>query len=201
MNSGSGKRCDLPQDFFSDDEPVTAKEIVRPRGMKPPSRTAAKDDDEFLKLVSTTSKKIVDRAARRKAKPKTIAASSFDRSLVEVDEMIRSGDWDNARASHLVALYDRLHVRCYKVECTELGPSERYNAAMMAANVVKRHFGGEYVEAAAFMRWVWEKEIKDEKWRRDHERFNARRIGYRLMFSGSMITDYRLYLARRSHNT
>ena len=115
--------------------------------------------------------------------------------------MIRSGDWDNARASHLVALYDRLHVRCYKVECAELGPSERYNAAMMAANMVKRHFGGEYVEAAAFMRWVWEKEIKDEKWRRDHERFNARRIGYRLMFSGSMITDYRLYLARRSHNT
>lgn len=187
--------CNIPESLFSDDEETTTTS----RKVKTKTRAGAKSDDdaEFMQLVDSTSKKL----ERRKNKSKTIAASSFDRSLAEVDEMIKTGDWDKARATHLVALYDRLHFRCYKVEASELGPAERYNAAMMAANLVRREFGGEYPEAAEFMRWAWEREISAEKWRRDNNRMHARRLGVRLMFGGALLTDYRLYLARRSHNT
>ncbi len=193
MTNSSGARCDLSESLFEDEDEKT---ITRPKRVQ--SKPATDDvSDEFKKLVVDTSKKI----ARRKVKPRTIAASMFDRSLVEVDEMIKTGEWDAAGARHLVALYDRLHARCYKVEAAELGPAERYNAAMMAANMVRREFGGEYPEAVEFMRWAWEREISAEKWRRENSRVNARRLGVRLMFGGALLTDYRLYLARKSHNT
>lgn len=182
--------CNIPESLFSDEG--DEKTITRAK-----IRAKPKEEDEFQQLIESTSKKL----ERRKNKPKTIAASSFDRSLAEVDEMIKTGDWDKAKATHLVALYDRLHFRCYKVEASELGPAERYNAAMMAASMVRREFGGEFAEAAEFMRWAWEREIASEKWRRDNGRMFARRLGVRLFFGGNLLTDYRLYLARKSHNT
>lgn len=187
MSSSGAVKCDISETLFSDDDPKTAIE----------AKVEDEDSPEFLLLVDEQTKK----QERRKKKPRTIAAAMFDRSLVEVEEMARTGDWDQARSGHLVALYDRMHRKCYGIEAVELGPTERYNAAMMASNMVKRHFGGDFPEAAEFMRWVWVKEIKDEKWRREQGRFDNRRIGYRLMFSGTLITDYRLFLARRSHNT
>lgn len=188
MTNSSGA-CNIPESLFSDDDDEEKTETKK--------KTKSKDSDEFTQLIDSTSKKL----ERRKGKSKTIAASTFDRSLAEVDEMIKTGEWDKAKATHLVALYDRLHFRCYKVEASELGPAERYNAAMMAANLVRREFGGEYPEAAEFMRWAWEREISAEKWRRENNRLHARRLGVRLMFGGTLLSDYRLYLARRSHNT
>ena len=96
---------------------------------------------------------------RRKQKPKTVAAAVFHRALVEVDAMLKTGDWSGAGARHLVALYDRFHTRCYGVEPAELGPSERFNASMLAGGMLKREFGGEIVEAVEFMIWAWEREV------------------------------------------
>lgn len=175
----SAMKCDVSEQLFSvpdDDE----------------------DTPEFQKLIAEQTKKI---QRRQKPKSKTIAASVFDRALAEVDEMMKTEQWDQAGARHLVALYDRMHAKCYGVEAVELGPTERYNAAMMAANLTKREFGGDYTETVDYMHWVWTKEIRDEKWRRENGRTNARRIGIRLMFGGPMVTDYRVFLARRSHNT
>jgi hypothetical protein len=188
--------CNIPESLFEDDEDETKVTRSSTKKKKEPSTT--KDaSPEFQALIEKTSEKI----SRRKHRSKTIAAATFDRALADVDEMIKTGEWEGAGARHLVALYDRLHLKCYGIEATDLGSAERYNAAMMAANLVKREFGGEVAEAAEFMRHIWEREISAEKWRRENNRINARRIGFRLMFSGGMVADYRLYLARRSHNT
>jgi len=145
----------------------------------------------FLALVGNTKAKI----ERRKAKPKTVAAAVFNRALAEVDEMLRTGEWEPATAKHLVALYDRLHQRCYGVEPVELGPTERFNAGLLAGGMLKRHFDGDTTAMVSYMLWAWERELGVEKWRRETGR-DGRRIGVRLMFSGAMLTDYRLHLAR-----
>jgi hypothetical protein len=131
------------------------------------------------------------KAERRKKKPKTIAASVFNRALVEVDEMIRTGDWASATARHLVALYDRMHAKCYGVEVEELGSSERYTAALLAGNMVKNKFDGDVVACVSYMRWAWTREISRERWRRENKQPGGR-IGVRLMFSGALLTDFRL---------
>ena len=128
----------------------------------------------------------------RKKSPKTIAASVFDRARVEVEEMMRSGEWAGVGARHLVALYAVMHERVYGVEAIELGPTERYNASMMAAGLVKRAFAGSYVDAVAYMRWAWEREEGRLDWLRSKNRELGRRIGTKLMFGGSLVTDYRV---------
>lgn len=153
---------------------------------------AESETDEFSKLVREVSEK----KERRKSRSKTISNSVFEKASREVDAMIRSGDWEKVTTRHLVALYDRMHFKCYGVEAVELGPSERYNAMMQAGGMVRREFGGSCEEAVEFMRWAWTREISREKWRRENGK-DGGRIGIRLMFGGALLTDYKLHLARK----
>lgn len=150
----------------------------------------------FLALVGTTR----ERLDRRKKKPKTMAAAVFNRALAEVDEMLRSGEWEGAGARHMVALYDRMHERCYGIEPAELGPTERFQAGLLAGNMLKSEFRGDVVEMVEFVLWAWERELGRERWRRENGK-DGGRLGARLMFrSGSgafLLTDYRVHLARR----
>lgn len=150
---------------------------------------------EFEAMVESVSKKL----ERRKNRPKTVGASVFERTKQDVKDMIGSGEWSHCGARHLVALYDLMHLKCYGIEPFELGPQERYNATMLAASFTKREFGGEYPEVVEYMRWAWGREIRAEKWRRENGRTDARRIGIRLMFGGYLLSDYKLFLARKSH--
>lgn len=193
MSGGGGARSfDLNENLFDD---VDDDEAVKPRA---PSSTSSKfpnkesPSEAMQALLADRERK----TERRKAKPKTLAASQFGRARTEVEAMIESDDWSGATARHLVALYDVMHTEVYGVECAELGPAERYNATMMAANLTKREFSGDYTKAVEFMRWAWAREADSEKWRRENGRTHARRIGARLMFGGSLLTDYRVYLAR-----
>lgn len=145
----------------------------------------------FLALVGKTKEKL----EKRKVKPKTMAAAVFNRARAEVDKMLRSGDWDGAGARHLVALYDRMHERCYGFEPAELGPTERFNAGMLAGSMLKARFDGDIELMVNFVLWVWDREIGREKWRRE-EKKSGGRIGVRLMFSGSLYSDWRADLAR-----
>jgi hypothetical protein len=194
---GSAKREDVPESLFSLDSEVSEepKTTTRTRTKVPPPPDSDASP-EFQALITEVSAK----QARRSKRSKTIGASVFNRARLEVQEMIESGDWAQCGARHLVALYDLMHLKCYGVEAVELGSTERYNAAMMAANLVKRMFGGDYVSAVEYMRFVWTKEISTEKWRRENGR-EGRRIGTRLMFGGTLVTDYRLSLARKRHRT
>ena len=172
----SPRKIDLPDALFEDE-----------------SDDGGSPSSDFLKLVGGTRAKLEKRAKR----PKTIAAAAFGRALAEVDAMLETGEWDGATARHLVALYERMHERCYGVAPEELGPSERYNATLLAGNMVKNKFEGDLVACVEFMLWAWAREIDSEKWRRANDR-QGRRIGVRLMFSGSILTDYRYHLSRTS---
>jgi hypothetical protein len=134
---------------------------------------------------------------RRAARPKTIAASVFTRALAEVDIMGKTGDWSAAGPRHLVALYDRMHQRCYGVVAEELTASARHKAALMAGNLVKRNFAGSVVDAVEFVVWVWEREANRERIRRETGQ-ETRRIGPWLMFAPSfLLTDFRAAQHRR----
>lgn len=150
----------------------------------------------FLEQMDETRKKVEN----RKSRPKVIAASVFNRSLVEVDEMIRSGDWSGATAAHLVALYERMHEKCYGVAPAELGPTGCYDARNLAAGMMRREFSNDPTEMVQYMRWAWEREMEREEWRRKNGR-DGGRVGVRLMFGGALLTDYRLHLARSGRLT
>lgn len=158
---------------------------------------AAEDEPggAYADVIAKTRAKM----SRRKNKPKTIAAAVFGRAVAEVEAMLQTGDWSGAGARHLVALYDRLHTKCYDVAPAELGPSERFHACIAAGNMIRREFEGDVVAAAEFMIWAWERELDREEWRRQNGR-DGGRIGVRLMFGGALVTDYRLHLARRGRS-
>jgi hypothetical protein len=182
MGKGSVARNVVPETLFDLDDPPTH---VRP---KVPEQSAA-----MARLVAEQEAKL----ARRKSR-KTVGASVFNRARTEAEEMKRSRDWSGATARHLVALYDLMHEQVYGVEALELGPAERHKAMLLAGNFVKHHFGGDVEACVAFLRWVWTREMDREKWRRENGR-SGQRIGIRLMLSTSLLTDYRVDLARRGN--
>lgn len=189
---GGARRFDLNEHLFDDVGDDEAGQSSAPSPTS--SKTQPKEGPSAA--MQALLGEVQAKADRRKSRAKTIAASQFGRARVEVEEMIESDDWSGATARHLVALYDVMHTEVYGVEPSELGPAERYNAAMMAGNLTKREFSGDFTQAVEFMRWAWAREADNEKWRRENGRTNARRIGARLMFGGSLLTDYRVYLAR-----
>lgn len=132
----------------------------------------------------------------RKKKTRAVAASAHGRTIAEASTMMRTRKWDGCAARHLVALYDLMHERTYGV-ASEMSPTERYRSTMLMGAFVKRSFAGDFVEAVAYFRWVWTREIGREKWRRENNVTDGRRIGFALMMSGSMVTDYRLALHRQ----
>lgn len=186
MISGSSVRG-VSSGLFPDDEDRTK---ARSRVSKPPPPDAT---PEFQAMIEKDNA----RAAKRRSRT-TIGASVFNRALQEVDEMVKSGEWDNCTARHLVALYDMMHTKCYGIEPAELGPKERYRAVFMVSGLIKREFGDDILKMVAYMRWVWTREIGREKWRRENNSDSNFRIGFRMMFSpSSLLTDYRLAQQRK----
>lgn len=150
---------------------------------------------EMQKLLADQDAK----AARRKSCSKTVAASSFARTLAEVDEMLRSGKWDGAGPRHLVGLYERMFAKCYGI-APELSPSERHRALLLAGNLVKRTFGGDVDAAIDHLNWVWTREISREKWRKANGS-DAPPLGAPLVLGGRLVRDQRVSVARGGGRT
>lgn len=166
----------LPEGLF-DTEPPTSSRLLAWAG--------AKQDPSTGKMKP-----------REKTRRKTIAASTFTRTLAETEEMMASREWGDASIRHLVALYDRMHLKVYGVEVMTTA-SERHTMTLRAGAFVKKQFGGNIVAAVEYFRWVWMREMGNEKRNRELGREGARRIGFWLMLSGSMLTDYRVALTRK----
>lgn len=181
MGKGSAARNVVSETLFSADDDPPTRTRAKPSALSP----------EMQRLVAEGEAK----AARKRARSKTISASVFNRARLEAEEMVRTREWSGATARHLVALYDLMHEKVYGVEALELGPSERHKAALIAGNMIKRYFNGDVEACVEFLRWVWTREMGREKWRRENQQ-SGQRIGIRLMFSGSLVTDYRVDLAR-----
>lgn len=167
--SATAPKWDLPDELFPSEEKTEATAILR----------------GFLGEPKT-----------KKTRRGTISDSQWGRMRDAVDAYMQLGDWANATPRDFVVLYAILHERVYGVAASELTPAERLHAAGAAARMLAREFAGDPNEMAEFMRWAWQREAVREKWRRDNNR-DGGRIGWRLMFNGSLLTDWRLERTRR----
>jgi len=186
----SGPR--IPDDAFDMDveepEPAQLRFPVADRivydDQKPANVPLVADDD----LASWAKRK----GPPRKRSFSTGAAAQM-RARAEMDAMRATGDWSAARAPHLVALYAHCHRTAYGVEPTELENGRNYAAASaMAKRLVEETF--ETMQACVdFMRWVWQEEIRKEKWRKENG-VDAVPIGWRFQFTprGTLVTRYRV---------
>jgi hypothetical protein len=138
-------------------------------------------------------------AKKLDAKPRKFRATKDQRrrAIVEMDAMAESGDWSAAKGHHLVALYAWCHNAVYGVEPLELDSRAWAIAGTCATRMVEQHFDQDPGKAIEFMRWAWDREREREEWRRANGR-SGRRIGWQLQFSGSLITDWKLDIARRA---
>lgn len=128
--------------------------------------------------------------------PRRESKSGVSRIREEMREMNKAGDWERASGGHFVALYEALHLTVYGVEASELGAVKEWQQASAAAGrMLAAQFGDDPVRMLAFVRWTWKREQKTEAWRRENGR-SGRRVGWRLQFGNSLVTDYRLDEAR-----
>jgi hypothetical protein len=135
----------------------------------------------------------------KKPRAKTLPPSVMAKSRSMVLSMMRTGDWSGANGRDYVALFQILHERVYGVPASELDSHGCFFAAGMAAQLVDRQFGGDPGAMVQYMRWVWEREVGREKWRRENpDQSRGGRIGYRALLTGSyFLTDYRIDAQRR----
>lgn len=115
----------------------------------------------------------------------------------QMQTFLESGDWSQATPSHIVALYKWCHKEIYGVDALEVKGQEFALATQVAKNFAIREFGNDYSELVAFIRWTWHREGEREAWRRNNSK-EGKRIGWRLQFNASLLTDYRLHLARHA---
>jgi hypothetical protein len=203
----------LPADLFPD-EPAT-----KPRASTRFLEWAgAKVDEETGKVT----------AKEKRAKPKTMAAAVFNRARVETQAMMDSCDWEGCTARHILALYDLMHVKTYGIEasmsaterhqlvlraggfvrrefgvvidCCEMRQASRSVAETLTCSSCGEHVAtkGNFVDAVDYFCWLWTREIGREKWRREHPERGGGRLTMGICMAGTVITDYRLALTRKT---
>lgn len=142
----------------------------------------------------------IETICKPKRKPQTRRGSrpeTFVRLGEEAFEFATSKVWHRFTPRHLVAFWAKLHGRVYGVDpCAELAGKAGLAATGMARAFVENQFGGDMAEAVEFLRWTWKRERSREDYRRANGGKGGR-IGWRLQFSATLVTDYRIDLARR----
>lgn len=134
-------------------------------------------------------------ARKPKAKP---AQQAFD----EVQAMIAKKDFAGASGNHFVELYAWCHRQVYGVDVGEIrGTSKAATTARKAAmGMASRMLSQEFETAggmAAYVNWVFKREVEREKWRKE-KGIDGGRISWRAIFgAGAVLTDYRISQARK----
>ena len=111
-----------------------------------------------------------------------------EQAVLDARARAQSGDWIDAGAKALVGLYAWCHKATYGEEPLELRDEGTFAGASRAASkMLGEHFADVPEAMAAFIKWTWMR----EQARRGAGK-NTSRIGWRLQFSGAMLTDYRV---------
>lgn len=136
-----------------------------------------------------------------KPKRKPNVRKAMELSEKQVEKLQDDGRYAEMKGRHFAALFVKLHTHVYGVRPLEL---EVGDAWFGAASAAERLLHGEFRSNAAamieFIRWVWKRERKVEKKRRD-DGTSGRRIGWRLMFvQRHLLTDYRVEQSRAAGN-
>jgi P4 family phage/plasmid primase-like protien len=102
-----------------------------------------------------------------------------------VESRMASADWSDASADDFVTLYVQTFASVYGVP-PELGARERGQAVAKARDVLAGAFAGDPIAFADFVWWVFRRERARRKAGRE-----TKPIGWRLLFSDALVTDYR----------
>lgn len=149
-----------------------------------------------LQAAAEASRAKAKKPSKGRGGVRGISDEAFLAMLDEVNVMLKEGKWQEAEPKHFVALYADLHFRVYGVEACELGPKERVFAAKLAGDMLRDDFAGDRSEFAKFVSWAWTREKSREEWRRTNHKEGGR-VSWRLQFSRSLLTDFRIDEARK----
>lgn len=137
-------------------------------------------------------------AERPRKRLPDVSARARARLVHECARMRETRQWDAAQPGHLVALYCWCHEHVYGAPPGELQQGSTWWLAQQAARrQVQQEFREDVVAAVDFVRWVWQREKGREAKRRRDGTGGDFRIGWRLQFGPTLLTDYRVELARR----
>src|SRR3990172_8529604 len=101
------------------------------------------------------------------------------------------------RRATLVGLYAICHRMIYGIIPQELCEKALFNiAAKLAAVALHKHFDDDPSAAAAFVKWSWEREKRRDTWARE-KMIDRARLSWKLQFSATLVTDWRVNAADR----
>jgi len=126
-----------------------------------------------------------------------VTKTTIKRVSEEIHKFIEVGDWKPASPYHLIALVAFCHESVYGIADSELQNPQRFGlAGHVCKTFVEREFNNDITQAVVFIKWSWDRERKRESWRVQNGKAGFR-LGWRLQFSDSLLTDYRLDQRRR----
>lgn len=106
------------------------------------------------------------------------------------------GIFDDADPRLMVGLYSALHELVYGVAPDDLA-RDWSQAVAAAKRMLDQQFSDDAPRMTMFLKWTWAREKDREKWRVENRR-DGSRIGWRLQFQSlSLLTDYKVFIARR----
>lgn len=127
---------------------------------------------------------------KTKKRPYGFTPSKLLEARGEASRRAREEDWVGAKAAVFLGLYANCHKEVYGVEAAELEQANLRKAAFFLCNrFFKASFNEDPLEFAAFFQWVWRREIA--RMRRNTGSY-VFRMTWRLMFSGTILTDWRM---------
>lgn len=123
--------------------------------------------------------------------------SDLEAAISDAERRAASGEWEQATGRSFVGLYALCHRLVYGVLPEELAEKGALGlAAKMATTCLHVSFGDDRAAFVEFIKWTWEREKGREMWALQNGKTRSR-LGVRLQFSGSLITDHRVDLQRR----
>lgn len=139
-------------------------------------------------------------APQPKPKVKRVKAKSMPPIEVALDDAKRrakSGDWEGSKGATFIGLYALCHEMVYGVVPDELYEQQTFRAAAkFALKVLRDRFEDDADQCAAFMRWSWEREKRKHTWAQANG-LDRNRLGWKLQFATTMLTDYRVALSQK----
>lgn len=131
----------------------------------------------------------------RKRLPPRVSPRVIEEVKAEVLDFVNRNDWSEAKLLHLIGLYVVAHEHVYKVPPLEMDGATWFLARRAAEKLVEECFAGNIENAMKFVQWAWVREGEREEWRKS-KGIPTTRLGWRLLFSKHLLTDYFVNLQR-----
>jgi len=154
--------------------------------------------DEFLKTARVLSGRGADGKRKRVERGGRGVLKPLDQALEDAKRRASSGEWDDAKGLALVGLYAFCHHATYGVLPAELYEQSAIRmACKSAAACMHAHFDDDPFRVVEFIKWAWKREQRRVDWALKQGNKDRARLAWRLQFSASFVTDYKVEAQKR----